>query len=697
MDDEQENTCDPPGTPLPETESKDSEEKLVDPLQITNSAGDKEAQDYDAVQEPSASKASAATDAKEMEATTSDATDSTSKPLVDGTDEKPKLPSGSAVSSVTATVTTAAVSSTVTSSTFTATTSPELEPTKCEPVAALPIVPKEQEMLSTIANIKQEINAPTNNLEYPPKEIPVFIKKEPSEDTADTSNSNSNSNSNEPHDLKLASDIKSEGKCGLDLTDHDNKYPESAAGTPGQPKFGSNLPGPPPPLPSATDAQSKYPPEPSKYTEPHKYQPHDSHPGMKYPPGTPEHGKYLLDPSKCEVKGYLDLNNRYHEGPPKSYSDGAINEHPQSLKVYPPEQQQPTDLKYSAAENHNKYTPPISEPLKYESGDNAAIKRPPYPDLHQPIRSPYDPSQMIKYGDPMQKFHGLPPHMSVAGFPEMKHLPSADLKYRPPEGLTKPPFSTDALIKSNAYGEYGALKYPPSESPIDASARSTPNQDSQSSNSNLPPHLPTHHGNTSSPQTNSPHLNHLPPGGGPPLLLGPGAPGMLPHPVSLAHLPATHPSMAPPNSSPSATPVSNPPSHLPPSTVSSPMQQPLGLLAHPGIHRPHQDMPPLMHHPSAPFATGLPPPHSSAHPQIPSPALSVSRSEHERAEQRRIESMHHGSSPGLLPPTAGAPLLGHPPIPLHLTGSMPPTGMLICVENDHSELFIFSQCRTDNR
>lgn len=683
MDDEQENTCDPPGTPLPETESKDSDDKLVDPLQISNSTADKGAQDVDAAQELPAAKSSAICgDAKETETSVSDAADAaaTKSSTDGGADDKLIIASSTAtVSSVTASAPAVASSSTVTTSIVSAGASEESEQTKSEPATASAIVTKEQEMLSTIANIKQEVNATANVSEYPPKEVPIYIKKEPSEDTAD--NSNSNSNSNEPHDLKLASDIKSEGKCGLDLTDHENKYAESAGAPPGQPaKYGSNVPGLPPPPPSAADAQPKYSSEPTKYTEPHKYPPHDLHVGMKYPPGAAEHAKYLLDPSgKCEVKGYLDLNNRYHEGAPRSYSDGANNEHPQSLKVYPPEQQQPTDLKYSASEGQSKYTPPISEPMKYEQGDNnAMIKRPPYQDLHQPIRSPYDPSQMIKYGDPMQKFHGIPPHMGVAGLPEMKYLPPTDLKYRPPEGLAKPPFSTDALIKSNAYGEYpGALKYPPSESPIDASARSTPNQDSQSSSSNFPPHLPAHHGNTSSPQTNSPHLNHLPPAGGPPMLLGPGASGMPPHPSALAHLSATHPSMAPPNSSPSATPVSsNQPSHLPPSTVSSPMQQPLGLLAHPGIHRPHQDMPPLMHHPSAPFATGLPPPHSSAHPQIPSPALSVSRSEHERAEHgRRMEAMHHGSSPGLLPPSAGAPLLGHPAIPLHLTGNMPPSGM----------------------
>lgn len=626
---------------------------MVDPLQITNAAADKETRNDDATAEPAASKTLAAAEVKEENATASN--EGSNKT---GVDDKLKIAAGFCATN--------AATTTATSTAPTADTEEQGELVKNDQASASATVPKDEEMLSTIANIKQEVNTTPSNSEYPQKEIPLFIKKEPSEEEA-ADNTNSNSNSNEPHDLKMISDIKSEGKCGLDLTDHENKYADTAASSaPGPPaKFGAMLPGPPPMPLSAVDGHAKYPPEPSKYADAHKYASAHGLPiGLKYP-GGPEHNKYASDPSgKGEMKGYMD--SRYHEGPPKGYLDGTNSEHPQSLKVYP-EQQQPTDLKYAAPEIQNKYTPPILEASKYELSDSVMNKRPPYPDPHQPMRSPYDPNQLMKYGDPMQKF-GLPPHMGGVGPPE--------LKYRPPEGLVKPPFSTDPMMKGTPYAEYpGALKYQPSESPIDASARSTPNQDSQSSNSNLPPHLPATHSNTASPQTNSSHLNHLPPTGGPPLLLGPGAPGMPPHPAALAHLPPSHPSMVPPNSSPSVTPVSvNPPSHLPPSTVSSPMQQPLGLLGHPGVHRP-PDMPPLMHHPSAPFPTGLPPPHTSAHPHISSPALNASRSEQERAEQRRIESIHHGSSPGLMPPTSAASLLGHPGLPLHLSGNMPPTGI----------------------
>lgn len=710
VDDEQENTCDPPETPLAETEPKEPEDKLVDPLQISNplsvisnaeKSGDP--QEEDTAQEATAAKATSSNENSDADATASESTDAAKvAPSNEQIDEKSNittLPISTAASATTPTI--SVVSETVVQDTDT--------PKDDVPAISTPAyVPKEQEMLSTIANIKQETNPPPASIDYPPKDVQIFIKKEPTEEAAD----NSNSNSNEPQDLKLAADIKSESKCGLDLSDHENKFSESAPVPNQHIKFGGslNLSAPP-----QSDSQVKYPlPEPVKYSEPLKYPPHDMHSGPKYSQAGADPNKFHPDgASKYDIKGFLE--HKYPEGGIKPYPEAPPNENPPPSKTYHSE---PTDLKYSG-ENQTKYTPPISEPLKYESIENSIIKRLPYPDPHHPIRSLYDPAQMIKYGDPMQKYPGLPPPM---GLPDMKYLPPADLKYRPPDNLVKPPFSADNLIKSNSYGEYpGALKYPPTESPIDASARSTPNQDSQSSNSNMPPQL-QHNSSTSSPHTNSPHLNHsvhMPPTSGPPMLLGPGGggPGMPPYGDpsggeqslgnfaelskrqndgirSLSHLPISHPSMVPSHSSPSVTPVSTQPSHhhhhMPPSTVSSPMHQPLGLigpgsgsssipqqgppLAHPGLHRPHQDMPPLMHHPGGPFTTGLPPPHSSAHPQIASPALSVSRSEPDRNDLRRLESLHHGSSPGM-PPAPGPPLLSHPSLALHLPGNLPPSAI----------------------
>lgn len=682
--DEQENTCDPPETPLPETESKETDEKLVDPLQIANppsavsNVEKMETQDENITQE--ATKHASTSENQETRAESKqDSTVATVNPATEAPEEKPNvttLPSTSIPSTTT-----------TTASNVTATVSQEAITAKCEsPVLAAPAyAPKEQEMLSTIANIKQEVNMPPTTTDYPAKEMPIYIKKEPSEEAAD--NSNTNSNSNEPADLKITTEIKSENKCGLDLSDHENKYQESSSMPNQQIKFA----GPP-----TTEAQVKYPPESLKYSEPLKYGPplhgHVINPAaIKYGPPGSEMGKFHIDSEgKYEPKPFMDPLNKYPDPSIRPYPiEGPGNEAPQMLKNYPSE---PTDLKYPGGELQSKYTPTVAESIKYESGESSIIKRPPYPEPHQPIRSPYDPSQMIKYGDPMQKFHGMPP--IGGGLPDMKHISPADLKYRPPENLIKSQFTADNLIKTNSYGEYPTgIKYPPAESPIDASARSTPNQDSQSSNSNLAPQLPPPpHASISSSQINSPHLNHsahLPPTTGPPMLIG-APPGIPPSP--LAHLPANHPSMMPPHSSPSTTPVSSHgPLHLPPSTASSPMQQPLGLvtqgsnsmagipppsgpIGHPGLHRPHQDIPPLMHHPAAVFSTGLPPPHSSCHPQIPSPALSVSRGDPERHEQRRMEALH-GSSPGLLPPGPGASILGHPSIPLHLPSSLPPSAI----------------------
>ncbi|KAG5677823.1 hypothetical protein PVAND_007547 [Polypedilum vanderplanki] len=180
------------------------------------------------------------------------------------------------------------------------------------------------------------------------------------------------------------------------------------------------------------------------------------------------------------------------------------------------------------------------------------------------LRHPYEP--LMKFGDPMMKY-------------ELPH-PGLDLKYLPPDhparlyadGALKSQFSADNLIKGSSHYPQPHphdLKYhpglPPSASappsstatsqsndaqPHDSSSRITPNQDSQGSNSNSQPStLPSP--STQSPLTSQPSINSISqtsfvshPGlslgaSGPhPSLLGPlGIPSSLPSSTSSPFLP----------------------------------------------------------------------------------------------------------------------------------------------------------------
>lgn len=85
-----------------------------------------------------------------------------------------------------------------------------------------------------------------------------------------------------------------------------------------------------------------------------------------------------------------------------------------------------------------------SEQIKHEAPENMALKRPPYSEPYpQHIRSPYEPSPMLKY----------PPGPGVPIMPQalpqdLKYTPPAlDMKYKPPENLSKSQFSADSLAK----------------------------------------------------------------------------------------------------------------------------------------------------------------------------------------------------------------------------------------------------------
>lgn len=216
-------------------------------------------------------------------------------------------------------------------------------------------------------------------------------------------------------------------------------------------------------------------------------------------------------------------------------NDGPVNAEPKTPIVESNNRLLETGTDYSMKSENFKSEQHNSSSLKDERKDEKPPQtdQPPPPEhLHGPpgmLRHPYDPISMMKY------------EMPPAGL---------DLKYLPPdhparnfaEGALKSQFSADNLIK-------GSSHYPPipppttaSDGPIDASSRSTPNQDSQGSNSNSQPAtLPS-----PSPLTSQPSL----------------VPSFVGHPgLNLSQsLPANHPSLMS---------SSNPSLPLPPTSSSS--------------------------------------------------------------------------------------------------------------------------------
>lgn len=544
-----------------------------------------------------------------------------------------------------------------------------------------------KDIVSTVANIKQETNAgsvvaPAAPVAAAPstdaKEA-MYIKKEPRDEVVDSAIANSNSN--EPHDLKLPADIKSEAKFGLDLSDHDHKQdspPKSAFDA--LQKFGNG------PTPPEAGFQT------GKYSEPSpKFPPHDV--PLKYSsPGAP------LSVVESGTKGDAASSGKLSA----SASSGGVGT--------------AGPLHDTARFDHQGRAAGPEPPIKYENIESPLSKRPAYAEPLQTLRSPYETTAMMKYNEAMQKYPGVPPPpISSAAAQDLKYVSPADMKYRTPENLScrsdqpgadfEPARSESSRfdqVRGASSSATAANKYPPIESPIDASARSTPNQDSQgSSNSNLPPQM-AHNSSLPSPHPNSSqHANQVP------SHLMPGAVPMLMGPVGLQahHLPPGHPSMMGPSAGSQPPPHQQPP---PPTSTSmaSKMQsnsssiqvQPLSLLGAPNpnqilppsgaLHRPHQDLPPPPLHHSAVFGAGiLPPlpPHSIGNHQSPSPALSVSRAEQAQAEYRQntsrmLAECHQNASRMLAvqaechqnaasPP--GAAMLGHPSLPLHLQPGMP--------------------------
>ena len=568
---------------------------------------------------------------------------------------------------------------------------------------------KEQDMYSTIANMKQEPNAvPANSTQQQsyttPKDV-LFIKKEPGEDSLD----NNNSNSNEPHDLKLKVEIKSESKINnsheqINVSAKFEEQQQTTVGVKntfeGQIKYAPN------------DAHSmKFAIDGDKYNDAMKYnvENHMMQNSMKYGPPPTESMKYGPDgPLKYDMKSFLESPAKYQDPNMKAYMESPHKMNDNLLKY----QDGPTDMKYTP-ENPHKYVPPSpqlqqhptqpqasssggtgtqqqppSDVIKHESdqpmytGSKHAFNESPHP---HSVPSPYDPSaHAMKYSEHLQKYAGIPP--------------PPDIKYRvpeiggPPPANSKTQYSADNLIKNPMYSDQTSpLKY--HEAHVDSSPRSTPNQDSLGSNasSNYPSSIHLH-GNVSSPQTRltSPQnqLPHLPQSQqvNPLILSHPGMPPLGPS----GHLPSNHPLMMA-HSSQSVSMMNVPPQQPQPTAslanTNNSSNTPSGSSNHQPLHRPHQLQHPvsLPPHPSS-YAVGPPP---SSHPsssQSRSPALARNDSgdrDRDRSLDRRDPSSHHRRSPpppsinGIIP---GAPpgLLPHSALPLNLGSgapNIPPVGM----------------------
>lgn len=546
------------------------------------------------------------------------------------------------------------------------------------PISTSPFVAKDEEMISAIANMKQETTtAITGAVNYASKDV-LFIKKEPGDDSTD------NSNSNEPHDLKVKVEIKTEKKP--ETSESEQKFDEDQATvTKPTPSFEGHIKY------GMPDPHMKYGIDASRYGEQMKFShenpnkhPTDMTGAMKYTP--PEALKYSQDAMmKFDMKPYLDNPPKYVDESMKAYAESSMKmEQPQMLKGGP-YQTEPADMKYNPESQHKYPMPP--EGIKYENEDvPLGLSKHSYPDAHSAHRSPYDqPQPMIKFGEQMSKFHGMPP--TASNPQDLKYLSSPDMKYRPQDGSVKSQYSADNLIKSSPYPDHlNSMKYPQTDSHIDNSARSTPNQDSQGSNSNFQTQLHSH-GNIPSPQTRvgspqnqSSHMSQSQPTS---LILS--HPGLPSHHGS-SHLPSNHPSLLSSSAVPTVAPgtqqshnlhgnsnmppglssglSSANPSIIPPTSTPS---------THPTLHRPHQDIPSPLHHPLGTFSSGIPPSHSSSsHNQSPSASINNSRSESDRIE-RRESGLHHRASPigGMIPGNSSG-LLTHPSIPhMHLGG--PPT------------------------
>lgn len=513
------------------------------------------------------------------------------------------------------------------------------------------IVPKEQEMLSRLANMKQEIipTTPTapnsvplqtaNAKDQSLPQTPFSIKKEPNEYEVPSLQSQQNAT-----DLKVKVEIKSEagGNNNNSKNGSNNVSSDMSNQMPNDQDNNNNaenlvckpneklLTGPGvAAAAAATTAQStpKIPIEESRQTT-----------GTDY-----------------SMKTFMEQQSQQALGSQQQPPPSSIHPPRDGFKV---EQNATKSESKPPLEAHKPLLPGF---LPNEREDGKFPLEPP-PGM---LRHPYEP--LMKF-DPMMKY-------------ELPH-PGLDLKYLPPEhparlyadGALKSQFSADNLIKgSSHYPPPHDLKYPPNlsssasqppqsqtssqqqpnEVPAhDSSSRVTPNQDSQGSNSNSQPStLP-------SPSTQSPSLTSQPSSLNNTVPQPPTS--FVSHPglsISSGHLPANHPSLLGSNMPPSLGPSS-----LPNSSNSSPFLP----IPSSGLHRPD----PISSTGSRAFSSATTTTTSSSNSLSsansafgPGNSLySMSRGENNR------DGLHapHRTSP-LAPLLHGSPhpLLSHP-LPLHL-------------------------------
>lgn len=416
---------------------------------------------------------------------------------------------------------------------------------------------KELEMLSKLANMKQEVSlsAPPADGEFPSKDS-VFIKKEPNEESAAEAPQNQS-----PTDLKVKVEVKSEaGKGGASAapSDNSNQMPNDQDNN----NNAENLVCKPKLAAGASSSDSAAP--------------------SKTPEIRPEGADYSM-------KSFMER-------------DGVKSEQSK-------EERSPDGAKPFASDR---------DPEGKFSQEHAP------PGM---LRHPFDP--MLKF-DPMMKY-------------ELPH-PGMDLKYLPPDhparafadNALKSQFSADNLIK----GYPPDMKYPPippptstaSDTPLDASSRITPNQDSQGSNSNSQPTtLPS-----PSPLSAQPSL----------------IPSFVGHPgLNLSsHLPANHPSL-----------MGGPPmgaSSLPPTSGSSPFLPIQG-----GLHRPEAISTGARTFPTSTSTNSISSLSSAGSAFGPGPGNPLYATS--RLSENHREGLHRTSPLGPLIHASPHSLLSHP-LPMHL-------------------------------